>query len=49
MALKIYQYVSDCISWLPNQWIALIIGMLGLASAEALFGLIDRAWRIIGR
>ena len=49
MAQTIYLYIMRCIEWLPNTWIALIIGFLGLASADALVGIIDRAWRLIGR
>lgn len=49
MVQTIYKFIMMCISFLPNMWIACIIGFLGLASADAILGLIDRSWRIIGR
>lgn len=49
MATRIYTYISECISWLPSSWITLVIGMLGLTAASALVGIIDKAWRLLGR
>lgn len=39
----------NCLSFLPVGWNTMIIGVLGFVFADGLVGIIDRAWRIIGR
>lgn len=49
MAEVIWSYIQLCLDWMPENWNLLAMGMLGLVFADDIVGMIDRAWRLIGR
>lgn len=49
MVNTIYSYIHNCMMFLPQPWNVALIGMLGFVFADGLIGIIDRAWRVIGR
>ena len=49
MAIKLVRFISTAWAWMPIQF-TLMIGMCVLIKfGDSLFGIIDRAWKVIGR
>lgn len=46
---KLFQYIDLSISWLPREFALLAAGLVFIKFADALLGVIHRAWAILGR
>lgn len=49
MVTTAINYMEMCLKWLPQSWINIVMGFFGLMIATAIAGVIDKAWRLIGR
>lgn len=49
MVEHVVSFINSCISFLPYEFEAVIIGFIGYVAADGLVGVVSRAWRILGR
>lgn len=49
MVAKIYKFIMDCWSWIPSYLVVCLTALVCFKFGDSILGLVDRAWRIIGR
>lgn len=49
MVTKIYTFLRMTWAWMPVEFIVALTALICFKFADSVLGLVDRAWRIIGR
>ena len=49
MARVMYNFISNCWGWIPTQVFGLLAAFILIAFGDSVLGLVDRAWRVIGK
>ena len=49
MVSKIYEFIQACWSWMPVSFVVMLTTLICIKFGDSLLGIIDRAWRILGR
>lgn len=49
MADYIVDFIRLSLSWLPSGFFAIFVALIGIKFADSILGVINRAWKVVGR
>lgn len=49
MVQEFFDFIRLCWSWIPTEFIIMVSILICIYCSDAVLGILDRGWRIIGR